>query len=311
MVKRIAVVGASGFIGRNLVKKFSDQSVQVLAIGRRELDLKSDGIDQAEHVACVKLLPEQYNEIPKIAVEKLGGLDAIVNCVAYGVIPSDRNPMKMVSLNVETPILLAEIAASVDASFVHLGSSAEYAQSNREVPLLETCASETQRLYGASKHAGTILSLLTSKQVEGRTAVLRLFNVYGSYEAEHRLFPSLTGNLARGNEVIMSEGSQVRDFIHVDDVTDAISCALQLLTDSPAGFAEVFNICSGKGLSVRGFAEAVCDGMDASRDLLKFGSIGLRPDDLPLLVGDNSKFRKASGWKPTISIRDAVMDFKV
>jgi GDP-4-dehydro-6-deoxy-D-mannose reductase len=104
--------------------------------------------------------------------------------------------------------------------------------------------------------------------------------------------------------VPLSDGRQVRDFIAVDDVVDAQLAAGEAMQ---AGGGEtrqaVWNVCTGEPVSVRDFAQTVAAVLRADPDLLGFGDIPRREDDVPWLVGCRELIEQELGWRPRLDLR--------
>jgi nucleoside-diphosphate-sugar epimerase len=128
----------------------------------------------------------------------------------------------------------------------------------------------------------------------------RIFFLYGPHEHPQRLVPSVTRSLLRGEEAACTEGEQIRDFMHVEDVGDAFAA----LVDSDARGA--VNIASGSRTRLRDLVELI--GRIVGRpDLLRFGAIPAPPDDPPVLVADVTRLREEVGWAPRLSLEQGVL----
>ena len=134
--------------------------------------------------------------------------------------------------------------------------------------------------------------------------LFRLFKVYGAGEASHRLLPALVRGLHKGERVAISAGTQVIDFVHIDDAVEAMLRADAHCRDK--GGVATWNVATGRAHSVREFAESVARAMDADVSLLGFGAIDMRRDDEPWLVGSPDLLRSELGWQPSIGLEDGV-----
>ena len=112
--------------------------------------------------------------------------------------------------------------------------------------------------------------------------LLRLFKVYGAGEAPHRLLPALVSGLGKGERVAISAGTQVLDFVYIDDVVEAMLRADAHCREK--GGVATWNVATGRPHSVQEFAEQVAAAMNADASLLGFGAIAMRKDDEPWLV---------------------------
>jgi GDP-4-dehydro-6-deoxy-D-mannose reductase len=108
--------------------------------------------------------------------------------------------------------------------------------------------------------------------------------------------PPIGGRLSIGN------GDTVRDYLHVEDV---VAAYILLLEKGITG--DSYNVCSGEGTSVRALAHAVIARLGITADV---GSDAqhARSVDVPVLVGSNSKLRRATGWAPRRTRNDIIDD---
>lgn len=291
--QNILVVGASGFIGTALCSHLKtvwpQANFHALA---RETSNVPRGV--YKHVA------DDWSLAGLTKVTNGHVFDVIFNLAAYGVSPSHRDFAQMQAVNVALPSTLVQFAHKHGAYVIHTGSSAEYASIKYDVAAdlyLDEMTSplNSQTLYGASKAAGAMMAMARAKALDVTFINLRLFNVFGAGEASHRLFPSLVAAAQTRQIMALSDGLQLRDFIHVEDVCRAFELAATLSTAAPQQCA--LNICSGAAVSVRDFALSVFGALGASPSLLKFGVIERRPDDLVRVVGKPDRAAADIGFR--------------
>ncbi|WP_426271885.1 NAD-dependent epimerase/dehydratase family protein [Dyella kyungheensis] len=289
------LTGGAGFIGSNLAHRLVVAGHEVVALGRRACTVESVFSIETERLDAASLRTAMAGQ----------RFDAVFHLAAAGVHPSDRDGDELIRVNA---ILPAEVVASAStygvAAVILMGSSAEYARQSATM-LDEDGILETQKIYGASKAAGGLLALATAAERRLPVAVLRAFNIYGAGEAEHRLLPSLAAKLKRGEPVDLSAGTQVRDFLYVDDACDAL-VAVAIALRAKGMRSGAYNLSTGTGFSVRDFARTVAQRMNADESLLRFGALPLRPDDLPVVVGDPTRLNDATGWRANHSLDQGV-----
>jgi nucleoside-diphosphate-sugar epimerase len=293
---RILLTGATGFIGRRLATRLIARGDSVLAVGRRPCRIAG-----AEDMQVPHLEPESIER----ALERTS-FDAVVHLAAAGVNPADRDEKTLMTMNSILPGMMISIAAKRGAKAVVMtGSCAEYQAVRVEEALTEQSALETRKLYGASKAAGGILALAQGAVHHIPVAVVRLFNVFGPGEAPYRLLPSLLQSLIAGRPIGLSAGTQVRDFIYIDDVCAGLVAVLEtsIRHELPSG---AYNLATGKGNTVADFARATSRLTGADEALLEFNALPLRPDDMPYVLGDASLLKKHCGWTPTFTMKDGI-----
>ncbi|WP_071924939.1 NAD-dependent epimerase/dehydratase family protein [Luteibacter rhizovicinus] len=297
---RILLTGGSGFIGNRLLAHLAAANIDVLSVGRGALRGSSAGT--VDHRVVSRLDTEQMRSA-------IGStqIDAVVHLAAAGVNPADRDLGNLRRINGQLPAEIAEMAYALGArGFVMTGTNSEYARFKGEC-ISEDAPLEATKVYGATKAAGALMALATGLALGLPSVNLRLFNVFGPGEAPHRLLPALRESLLRGEDVPLSEGLQIRDFIHVDDVCGAILATLSGLIEGrlPTGH---YNVCTGEGTSVRTFALEVADAMNADPSLLRFGALPLRPDDQPRVVGNPSAIETHTGWRRRLTVAQGIAE---
>ena len=293
---RVLLTGGSGFIGKRLIKKLSCiDDVEITSLGIEKI---SSRLINEIIVPGFDCNIESYLEGKEF--------DCIIYLAGAGVNPSDRNIESLINVNsFMLSNLMSKFGDKKLKAVIYAGSSSEYASQHCSGNISEDHPLETQKLYGVTKVTGGMLALAVGHQLKIPVAHLRIFNAYGPGEAPHRLLPSLIKNLKNNNSVDLSEGRQVRDFIYVDDICDAIISGLMHLLNGTMD-SGTYNISTGIGTAVRDFAVKVSKIMGVSEKLLNFGAIPLRIDDHAFVVGNPEKFMKACGWRYINSIDQGI-----
>ncbi|CAM3249475.1 NAD(P)-dependent oxidoreductase [Mycobacterium intermedium] len=172
---------------------------------------------------------------------------------------------------------LADAFASIGGKrFVGLGTCFEYDSSAGQMTTNTPLAPNS--LYAACKaSAFQVLRFLLDAQALS-FAWCRVFYLYGEGESERRLVPYIRRQLEAGQEVLLSRGDQVRDFLDVKD-------AARMIVDVALGQQQgAVNICSGEAVTVRQLAERIADEY-GRRALLRFGARPENVFDPPRVVG--------------------------
>ena len=188
-----------------------------------------------------------------------------------------------------------------------VGSAEQYGvHPAKSYPLSEEAAQHPITVYAASKAAQEIVALSAARGQQMDVVATRSFTHSGPGQDERFLLPSLVKRVAQlresgGSELPLGNMTPVRDFLHVADV---VAAYITLCEGADSG--QVFNVCSGEGRTVKQIAEAVLK-IGGVRAVPKSDPSLVRPVDLPMLVGDNSKLR-ATGWEPAFTFDDMVTD---
>ncbi len=293
MMVSALVAGSGGFVGSALVA--------ALASRGHDVSVMTTGSSAPRYpVRIVRL--DRWHPVCVADAEPTPRYDWIFNLAAYGVDPGQEDCEAARLANTELPLVFVDMARRAGArALVHVGSAFEYAELAERRPMRESDPLEAVKIYAASKAAGSLAVIEAARERSINVAVARLFGVYGAGERTWRLFPSLHASLTNGKSVPLSDGSQVRDFLYIEDAAAGLVALALAISDGSGGLG-IVNLCSGVEVTVRRFAETVADVLGAPRDLLRFGAIPMRPREIAYLVGDASRLNGATPWRPTYSL---------
>jgi len=278
---RVLVTGATGFLGRPAVHALRDRGLVVEEAGSRRADLLAPGAPAA-------LIREtRPTHLLHLAWYARPGLfwDAAENAAWVHA----------------TLALVEAFAAAGGRRAVLAGTCAEYAWGAEGALREDGPTSEPGSFYGVCKDA-------TRRVAEGlclRRGVSfawgRVFFLYGPREHPDRLIASVVRKLLRGERIATTDGTQVRDFLHVGDVGDAFAA---LLASDVEG---AVNVASGCGVRVR---DVLCEvGAATGRaDLIDIGGLPQRPGDPPVIVADAARLREEVGWLPRFDLSAGIAD---
>ena len=154
---------------------------------------------------------------------------------------------------------------------------------------LTPCTPHT--IYGACKHALQILTSAMTRDGSLASAWARIFFVYGPYEHPDRLVAAVVRSLIAGEPARTSHGRQVRDYLFVDDVADALVRVLESDVTGP------INVASGQAIALRDIISQI--GQQTGRsELIQLGAIPQASTDTPLVVADISRLTAELDWRP-------------
>ena len=298
-IRKVLVTGASGFIGGHLVDRLLADEVVVTVLLRPNSDMPERWRGRVITALC-----EDWSEAGLRRVLSGPGYESVFHLAAYGVRPHNRDIDQMIAVNAQLPAMLVRLCHQWKARLVVSGTFSEYMKPASNELLTELSPLEPYKLYGSSKAAGGLLASAVAKDIGVGLRILRLFKVYGSGEAPHRLLPTLVSGLNQKQRVAISSGTQILDFVYIDDVVEALLRADRHIQEH--GAVATWNVSTGKGHSVRHFAQLVADAMNADPNLLGFGEIAMRKDDEPWLVGNPELLHSELGWYPQTDLETGV-----
>lgn len=238
---KVLVTGANGFIGRNLVESLQNDGYAT----QEQYQLQSFEVHR--FMGDIRDFANVKHQID--AIEP----DAIVHLAAYGNSSYHNDEQKTYETNVLGAINLARACIGCARVIVNIGSSSEYGVKNEPMHPNMTCRPQTA--YAVSKMLAT--DILSKLATDTKVITLRLFSVYGKYEAANRLIPTLF-DAAKNRRKIQLEPTAKHDFVHVDDVVGGIKQVLINHQYYPSG--SVYHLASAQmhsNLQVLRIAEQV------------------------------------------------------
>lgn len=293
------ITGTGGFLGRAITRQLMTSGDDVTA-----LRIRRDTSELTPFKAVVSLSTSV--EDLKLALKGLT-FDYVLNLAAAGVHPADRDIKTLEDINIALPEALIELCGTIgNPAYVLAGSCSEYAPPADNVLLNENSLLEKKKLYGKTKAIGNQRALFVANNNSVRAMIARIFNLYGPGESNHRLVPSLLNDLLKGQTANLSDGLQVRDFMHVEDAARSLIALAKTLGTSELSSPQNVNLCTGIGTSVRDFAITACRAAGFTIEALHFGAIERRADDIQYLVGDPSKLVSYLGSQSFLSVNDGV-----
>lgn len=279
----VMVLGAGGFIGRNLIKTLSAQHKDILGFSYKDFDLR----DNKELRSFIfKYKPQ-----------------TVINLVSYGGYEDQTDIKRIYTTNFNSTVELIELLKQTGFSmYLHAGSSSEYGSESDKPD--ENIPLKPNSHYAISKAACSQLIEYYGEMEHLPVAHLRLYSVYGPYEKTSRLIPTLLLKGKQKKYPPLVDPFISRDFIHVSDVIDAfLQIAAQL---EPAFYGESFNIGSGKATTIRELARLVKKICNIPSDPVFSTMKKRRWDHGEVWCANIDKVKKYFHWKPKISLKEGL-----
>ena len=277
MTPLVLLTGATGFVGRQVLRALIDEDVQVRVVVRLG---KESHVAKLPSVESVVQTPDLFAESADWWAKACNGIDMVIHVAWY----AETGKYLQSSANLEClagTLQLAKGAAQAKVRrFIGIGTCAEYDLTPGTLEVSTPLRPLTP--YAGSK-AAAFLALSQWLPHQGvEFAWCRLFYLYGEGEDVRRLVPYLRQQFTAGHPAELTSGEQIRDYMNVRDA------GRMIVESALSGQRGAINICSGIPIKVRTFAEQISDEYGC-RNLLRFGA---RPENLvdpPCIVGVNNK----------------------
>jgi len=224
--QRVLVTGSTGFIGRRLVHRLERGGAVVTKVSRSngidftQNDLPMDGVEHVYHLGGLSFVPDAWKDPAACYLAN-----------AYG------------TLRVLEECHRAGASMTFVSTYVY-GSPAP-------IPVSEATPANPNNPYAFSKLAAEEACRFFAKTFGVKVSILRLFNAYGPGQAKTFLIPTIAQQVVDSSEaIVVADLAPRRDFIHVDDVVEALLISPHLLPGQP------YNVGSGQSRSVQEVIEA-------------------------------------------------------
>jgi len=294
----IFIIGASGFIGANLFYSLKALRNDVYACSRNpQKSWRLTGVDSAN---LINIDITEAEKLKDIINEYRPG--TVFNLSAYGAYSRQSDAEKIHQTNyIGTLNLLKSLSEVGCNAYVQAGSSSEYGL-NCSKPL-ETDELIPNSDYAVSKVSASYLIKYYGKFLNFPAVNLRLYSIYGPWEERDRLIPTLITHCSKGKYPNFADKSISRDFVYIDDCTNAIvkTALTACLTD--AGLS--INIASGIKTTIEDISKVAQKLFEIKEDPT-FGSMQNRKWDLSEWYGDTKLAEEKIGWKAKTNFVDGL-----
>lgn len=307
----VLITGIDGFIASHLAGHIlgADGGATVVGTIRRMADRRNIRhiIDQIGLVEMELTDPYSvHNAVKKVQP------DVVFHLAAQSFVPTSwEAPASTIEVNAVGTVNVLEAVRKVSPyAFVQLASSSEaYGLVHpEECPITEANPLRPLSPYAVSKAATDYLGFQYARSYNMDVCITRTFNQTGPRRGEAFVDSNFASQIARiecrYQPAVIRHGNleAVRDFLDVRDTVEAY----WKLAHKPCN-GEVFNICSGRGRSIREVLETLL-GMSRVGIELQADPERMRPSDVPRLIGSNAKLRGFIEWEPRIPWEQSLSD---
>lgn len=308
---KVLITGITGFVGSHLADYCLALDEPIEVIGTYRWRSRRDNIEHLE--GAIELHECDLRDASSVkSLLADTRPDRIFHLAAQSYVPSSWNsPGETLTTNVMCQLNVFEAMRELgsDASIQIAGSSEEYGLVHPdEVPITEDSPLRPLSPYAVSKVAQDMLAYQYFQSYGLKAVRTRAFNHTGPRRGE--VF--VTSNFARQiaeieagrREPVIHVGdlSPRRDFTDVRDIVRAYWLSLEHCEPG-----EVYNVASGKAYRIQEILDILLGNTD--RDIeVREDPARLRVSDVPLLLGDSSRFREATGWTPEIPFEQTAKD---
>jgi UDP-glucose 4-epimerase len=296
---RILITGASGFISKHLLEKLSKTSYLIGCVdlffsplfieryGERVELFTGNILDRSFMTSCVQDFSPDY-------VFHLAGSKSRTNSL-----PEFKSSYEINYLG--TLSLFEALLKCQNLQLVTiLGSMDEYGHT--DAPFIEDSYELPSSAYGLSKLSATKLALFFNRQYNFPVVVLRPTIAYGPFQGEEMFIPALIKTLLRKEPFKMTKGDQLRDFLYINDLIDALIKEI----NCKGLEGQVINIGFGNSVMIKDIALQIAS-ITNSLENLKIGALPYRSSEIMDCTVDISKASALLHWYPKTKLTDGLV----
>ena len=300
----VAVIGGAGFLGSHLVEYLLEKKNCKVIVLDNLINGKTAHIPKAAKFIWFDIR-DSADDL--YLVLKHNNVQYVFNAAAEPYIPeSFERPLHFFDINARAVlnVLTACDMAGVEA-VLQVSSAEIYGDINGRIK--ETDPITPHSTYGVSKMAADGLVQVRWREAKTPAIAVRQFNAVGERETHEYVIPEIMSQIAHGIRIVEPEPIEVylgnnstRDFLYAGDVAEGW---VELLEKGQ--FGEVYNFGSEESIKIYDLAELIGNIMGTNITVTE-DPARVRPWEIWHLQSDNTKFYKATGYKPQTSLFDAL-----
>lgn len=297
-MKRVAVTGASGFVGAGLARRLIADGHDVhllLRPGHERWRLSGTDRDSHWHVTDARdrdALGRLFSQIRP---------EWVFNLMAFGAYSDQTDREAIIGTNLLAMMNLLDAASAAGAeAFVQAGSSSEYGFKDHAPR--ETEVVTPNSVYAISKVAASHYCQMIAEKSDMRIIVLRLYSVFGPYEEPRRFVPTLIRFALAGRSPPLVNPDTARDFVYTADVEEAF---VRVAESPRARSGAIYNVGSGKQTTIREAVETIA-GLLPLAEPPRWGTMAGRSWDTSIWVSDSETIANDLGFRAAWSFRDGL-----
>lgn len=289
------VAGGAGFVGSQVTRDLAAAGAEVTVVD----DLSTGAAEHVANLPLVRLVVGDVLDTERLATAfRAARPDLVVSLVGDTFVPESYvEPRRFFRINVEGTLNILMAAKRAKVSRVLYASSTEVYGEVSGGPASESHPLDPLNTYAVSKLAADRLCFTFQAEHGLPVVIARLFNCYGPRATRPYVIPEIISQLAHGPTLDLGNLDARRDFTHVTDTSRAL---LTLLAE-PMNGGEVFNVGSGRSVSVRDLVSLIAPLFGYDDVEIRQDATRLRRLEVLDFVADASRLR-ALGWAPEVDL---------
>ena len=303
-MRKLLLTGANGFVGQHLISTLGDD-YKVIGI------VHNSNLEDSENVKY-----ESGNILDRGFLEDLikkHQPDSILHLAAIAPTwtqdPENIFKINLVgTLNLYLAIENQKKESGLDPKIIYVSSAEAYGKTTNPELITETNPFFPANYYGTSKVAADRLSYQMSQSSKLRITIIRPFNHTGPGQMKGFFVPDMASQIvdienSDKSEIMVGNLESIRDISDVRDIVAGYKAVLE--TETVPG--EAYNLCSGKGTKMQDILDILLSKAKKEIKIVEDPK-RMRPSEVPITVGDNSKIKELTGWEAKMPLDQTLED---
>ncbi|MBP9682951.1 MAG: NAD-dependent 4,6-dehydratase LegB [Bacteriovorax sp.] len=306
--KKVLVTGADGFIGSHLVEALLLKGCDVRAFTYYNSFNSWGWIDSFDKnkLKDIEIISGDIRD-PYHINDAVKNCDVVFHLAALIAIPfSYSSPESYLSTNIGGTLNVLQACRNAETSRIIITSTSEVYGTARYVPINEDHPLQGQSPYSASKIGADKIAESFHKSFNMPLVIARPFNTYGPRQSARAVIPTIITQLLNGEkEIKLGSLTPTRDFNYVKDTVQGFIA----LAEADEAIGEEVNISTGKEYSIEETVRILLEEINPTVKIITDDE-RLRPEksEVYRLLGDNSKIRRITSWKPHYELREGLKE---
>ncbi|WP_234119701.1 NAD-dependent epimerase/dehydratase family protein [Clostridium hydrogenum] len=281
------ITGATGFVGANLCNRLIKENVEVYVLVRETSNTSvfgdfKDKINICKYNGTIETMQQIISRVKP---------DVVFHLAAYFVAEHNSKDINnLINSNISLGLYLLEAMKNENVKYlINIGTNWQNYNSEQYNPV---------DLYAATKQAFYDLAKYYTEATELRMITLKLCDTYGPKDFRPKLLSTLNRISETGESLKMSKGEQEMGFVYIDDVIDAIICAMKSIIKMPEHYNEDFLVAPEKFYSLKDVVKVFEDTVNKKVNI-EWGKREYRHREVMKI----SNGKKLEGWNPKIDLK--------
>ena len=286
MKNNILITGGTGFIGYHLSKNLSAKGYKIFSLSTKK-PKKIRKVGNVKYLIC-----DTANKKKLFKILKNKNFEIVINLSGY---VDHGNLKKTYQSHFEGCKNLSDFFKNKRIThFIQIGSGLEYGKKVLQHKEYMNC--KPLSIYAKSKLKASRYLMKLHKKFGFPVIILRLYQVYGPYQDQNRILPSLIRNSIKSKKFPCTSGLQTRNFLFIDDF---IRLIVKIIA-TKKHYGNVFNVGSNKSIKIKSLINQVINCVGSG--VPEFGKVKMRKDEAKNMSPRIDKITKTYNWRPKINL---------